>query len=948
MRALRSVIYAVAALIGIAGVGLAGVLMTFDPNAYKPAIQDAVQRATGRALVLNGRMRLQLSLRPTLHVDDVAFANPPGFSRPEMATLRGLDIRIALLPLLHGALNIDQLILLQPDILLEIAANGQPNWRMTPAEALGQTAAGQTAAGQIAGGGAPSGQAPSAQTPQEQTSQDQTSQDQTSQDQISSGQSGWRITSVAVSAVTIEDGKLAWFNRQTGVRQEIAVQRMDGAAGSSEEPVHLRLVGRYDGQPFDLTAETGSAARFLAGDKAWRAMLTLGIAGAQLTGDATVDTAALTFDAAFSGRVPDSAAVRSLVPLAGQVPLQDLAFSGRASGRAGSRVAVRDVRVHVGAGDLSSLVAGLHLVSLDLAAPGADRPMQVTASLTRAGVPVSLSGSAGAPFALLYGDPLPALPIDLTVTSGDAEVSAKGSIADARALSGVALDVTARIPHFDALSPLLGVDLPRFSQIVLRGALSDLPGGLQAGVQVRGLDLRAAHADAVGDVSVALAPHRSIVAHLRGDRLDIDALQQSFGITEATAPAGPPATASPATPSAGGAAESSGHSADRSAAHANGRIFADTALPFGLLKTTDADVTLDVGTIRASGGETRSASLHLALRDGRLTVDRFTADLPVGRMSGSFFADATQAEPPVRLRLHAPGLALSSTLGWFGYRRVASGQLEVYADLAGAGVSPHAIAASLDGTLGVAVAGGTFDNRALGAVLGRVLAAVNILDLVGKGGNSELRCFAARAVAHHGAVTIDPLLLSSSLLTMSGAGSANLADETVNLGLRPQVKLLATDMVVPVRVSGPMRQPSVAAEKTAVAQAGVSTVTGALVGQNSPVALLGGLLGVNKALGIGGDPCPAALAAARAGGGHADAASSGVGPTGVVPSGMGASDTAAGAGAAGQGAADAGARGQGAAPQATNPPAQADGKPPKRPIFPNLPDPGAALKSLFR
>jgi hypothetical protein len=47
----------------------------------------------------------------------------------------------------------------------------------------------------------------------------------------------------------------------------------------------------------------------------------------------------------------------------------------------------------------------------------------------------------------------------------------------------------------------------------------------------------------------------------------------------------------------------------------------------------------------------------------------------------------------------------------------------------------------------------------------------------------------------------------------------------------------------------------VTTEKTAVAEAGVSTVTGALVGQNSALATLGGLLGVNQALGIGGDPC---------------------------------------------------------------------------------------------
>ena len=83
-----------------------------------------MKQATGRDLTLQGRIRLGLSLQPTLTVQGVAFANPPGFSRPQMATLERLDLKLALIPLLSHRVEIDRLVLVKPDILLETDAQG--------------------------------------------------------------------------------------------------------------------------------------------------------------------------------------------------------------------------------------------------------------------------------------------------------------------------------------------------------------------------------------------------------------------------------------------------------------------------------------------------------------------------------------------------------------------------------------------------------------------------------------------------------------------------------------------------------------------------------------------------------------------------------------------------------------------------------------------------------
>jgi AsmA protein len=131
-RPARIGLWSLAGVLGIVIIGAAIFLVSFDPDSLKPRIIAAVKQQTGRDLALQGPIRLGLSLQPTLTVQNVAFANPPGFSRPQMATLERLDLKLALLPLLGSRIEIDKLVLVKPDILLETDAKGRPNWQFTP------------------------------------------------------------------------------------------------------------------------------------------------------------------------------------------------------------------------------------------------------------------------------------------------------------------------------------------------------------------------------------------------------------------------------------------------------------------------------------------------------------------------------------------------------------------------------------------------------------------------------------------------------------------------------------------------------------------------------------------------------------------------------------------------------------------------------------------------
>ncbi|MDH3968427.1 MAG: AsmA family protein [Rhodospirillales bacterium] len=112
-----------------------------DWNAHKDRLAAEVRKATGRDLMIDGDVHLAVLPAPALSADRVRFANVAGGSEPTMAELRELRVRIALLPLLVGRMQVESVSLVEPKILLEILADGRRNWEFNTeapeAEGLG-------------------------------------------------------------------------------------------------------------------------------------------------------------------------------------------------------------------------------------------------------------------------------------------------------------------------------------------------------------------------------------------------------------------------------------------------------------------------------------------------------------------------------------------------------------------------------------------------------------------------------------------------------------------------------------------------------------------------------------------------------------------------------------------------------------------------------------------
>lgn len=129
-RAVKRIVLALSVLL-VLFVGLSMYLKSLDFNNYKSQLQRVVQKATGRTLEIDGRLALNLSLRPSLSVDGLHFGNAAWASRKNMINVKRLEVEVQLLPLLTGQLVIEHIVMLKPDIALETNASGEGNWKFS-------------------------------------------------------------------------------------------------------------------------------------------------------------------------------------------------------------------------------------------------------------------------------------------------------------------------------------------------------------------------------------------------------------------------------------------------------------------------------------------------------------------------------------------------------------------------------------------------------------------------------------------------------------------------------------------------------------------------------------------------------------------------------------------------------------------------------------------------
>ena len=76
-------------------------------NRYKRPIENQVSKALGRELVIEGDSELKIFLHPRVRLQGVRLENAPWGSRSDMLNVQEVELKVALIPLLRGELNIE-------------------------------------------------------------------------------------------------------------------------------------------------------------------------------------------------------------------------------------------------------------------------------------------------------------------------------------------------------------------------------------------------------------------------------------------------------------------------------------------------------------------------------------------------------------------------------------------------------------------------------------------------------------------------------------------------------------------------------------------------------------------------------------------------------------------------------------------------------------------------
>ncbi len=743
----------------VVAVGVA--IAVVDPDDYKPQLAAAVQDATGRALTLNGPLRISRSLWPTVEVTDVKLANLPGGTRPDMARAERIEAQLSLPALIRRRIEVTRLTLIGPNILFE-QVGGKPNWVFDADPAPPAPSPPDPAPP------APSGPPRPAASPAP------------GEKPAAAGPFG-SSTTLRIRIAHVQNGmvtfKLPARTKVVGIRSLDFDHLIDGG------PLDVASVLVYaDNQPFSLNASAQPTGHVT---DPWTTRLDFAAFDATASATGTMSLAG-GYDLQLAGKAAALEKLNALLPEMQLPALHAMTLSTHVTNGPvrGDLPVIGKTQLHVGGVDLGDRVAGLKLGPTDVSLPAAGAAAALSGSGTLSGQAFTLGGTFGVPEHL---DGRAGVPIDLTAridqpnpktslaptSLAPTSLALKGKLTlDTGRFEGLDAAMALRAPALAALRPMVSPGLPALTAVSLDGRLA-VPADAGS-LSLRDAKLSAHEGDLSGDAAIGLGGSVSLNGRLRSTRLDVDALLTAFGV-------GAPAAA----------------------ASTDGPMIPATPLPWAMLRGPAVDLDADLGAVSYGQQTWTGVSLALQLKAGRLDVSRLRMALPNGPLAASLTADARTDAVPVSLVLHAPGIPLALVARLAGLPGSASGAIRVDTELRAVGRSPHALAASLDGSFAATMVGGSLSNAALIELTAASLQALNIT--VPAQGDTAIRCFGLIGAFNKGVGRFKTIALDTTYLEMDGAGQFDLGAETVALKLHPLARLSGSSVSVPVLVEGPFR-----------------------------------------------------------------------------------------------------------------------------------------------
>ncbi len=385
------------------------------------------------------------------------------------------------------------------------------------------------------------------------------------------------------------------------------------------------------------------------------------------------------------------------------------------------------------------------------------------------------------------------VPVTLLIEMFGAKTNIDGTVQDPKEFKRVDLDIRVAGEKLSDLNMVAG-SFPPIGPYTLAANLRD------SGKDTYTLDNFQAHiaeSGLTGTLTFEKAERPRLTADLTSTLLDLDALL--------TKPENA-ATKEAESDASGGTTQGAGEAGETE------RLFPDAPLDLSSLNKADADVSLKVAELRYGGLALRDAVVGMNLECGMLQITPLQAGLAKGVVDGESRLDSRANPAKLQLAMNVTEVDLAAIKPMFDLSEVVSGPLDLDISLTGQGRSPHEIAASLDGRVGMEVGAGTVPNEYVD------LIAVDLLRFMVPDSKQQdgarLNCFVARFAVKDGEAVNQALLFDTALTTTAGKGQINLGREVADLTIVPRPKDSALcSLPIPILVDGPLTNLSYSLKK---------------------------------------------------------------------------------------------------------------------------------------
>ena len=412
-------------------------------------------------------------------------------------------------------------------------------------------------------------------------------------------------------------------------------------------------------------------------------------------------------------------------------------------------------------------------------------------------------------------------PFEVSAIAGKTSLKAKGSIVNLAELTGIDATFDLQGRNLDELYNLLGVVLPSTPPYKLRAKLTK-NNKLWAISQIEGLLGKS-------DLSGSLSFDQSsavpmLTGKVQSKVMDFADLGAVIGMAPSgVAPKG--MTISKATKTA----QAGSNRKSLPAGTASGKVLPRTPLDVNKIKAMNADVTYSAADIRhVKELPLDKGSVHVKLNAGVLQLEPISLGVAGGSVAGIIRIDSTVSPASINTKLDVRSLQLNQLFPTVETTKTGFGKISGQFDLKGRGNSLAQMLGSASGDVAVVMGRGEISNILL-EFMG--LDGGEVIKFLLRGDQTvQLRCAAAAFDVKQGLMSSRAIVLDTSDTVITGQGQISLANETLDILLKPQPKDMSIlSLRSPLRIGGTFADMSAGPEKSALAgRAGLALVLAAI------------------------------------------------------------------------------------------------------------------------